>query len=150
GLGFDTATEVALLGVSAAGVSKGLSVASVLVFPALFTAGMSLVDTTDGVLMLGAYGWAFVHPARKLFYNMTITAVSIVVAVGVGSIEALGFLAAHSAAAGKFWNFIRELNAHFGSLGYLIIGLFAASWLVSALFYRWRNAEPVAVSEPVG
>ena len=74
GLGFDTATEVALLGISAAEVSKGLPVAAVLVFPALFTAGMSLVDTTDGVLMLGAYGWAFVHPVRKLFYNITITA----------------------------------------------------------------------------
>ena len=77
GLGFDTATEIGLLGISAAGASKGLSIWSILVFPALFTAGMSLVDTTDSILMLGAYGWAFVKPIRKLFYNMTITAVSV-------------------------------------------------------------------------
>ncbi|MEO6871733.1 MAG: HoxN/HupN/NixA family nickel/cobalt transporter [Chthoniobacterales bacterium] len=148
GLGFDTATEVALLGISAAEVSKGLPVAAVLVFPALFTAGMSLVDTTDGVLMLGAYGWAFVNPIRKLFYNMTITAVSVVVAVVVGSIEALGFFAEHSGAAGSFWNPIRELNGHFGTLGYVIICLFGLSWLVSVAIYRLKGYGQTAVTEP--
>src|ERR1700761_4903410 len=90
GLGFDTATEVGLLGISAAGAAHGMSVWSILVFPALFTAGMTLIDTTDGILMLGAYGWAFVKPVRKLYYNITITTISVVVAVLVGSIKGLG------------------------------------------------------------
>ncbi|MGD0913874.1 MAG: HoxN/HupN/NixA family nickel/cobalt transporter, partial [Terracidiphilus sp.] len=81
GLGFDTATEIGLLGISAAEASKGLSVSSILVFPVLFAAGMSLIDSTDNVLMLGAYGWAFVKPIRKLYYNITITSVSVVVAL---------------------------------------------------------------------
>ncbi len=84
GLGFDTATEIGLLGISAAEVSKGLSIWSIMVFPALFAAGMSLIDTTDNILMLGAYGWAFVKPVRKLYYNLTITFVSVIVAVVVG------------------------------------------------------------------
>ena len=92
GLGFDTASEVGLLGISAAQGSAGLPVWSILVFPALFTAGMSLVDTTDGVLMVNAYGWAFIKPIRKLYYNLTITLVSIVVALLIGSVEALGLL----------------------------------------------------------
>ena len=90
GLGFDTATEIGLLGISAAEASKGLSLWSILVFPVLFAAGMSLIDSTDNVLMLGAYGWAFVKPIRKLYYNITITLVSVVVALAVGGIEALG------------------------------------------------------------
>ena len=92
GLGFDTATEVGLLGISAAEAAQGLPIWSILVFPALFTAGMSLIDTTDSILMLGAYGWAFVKPIRKLYYNMTITFVSVVVALLVGGIEALGLI----------------------------------------------------------
>src|SRR6266850_3815182 len=93
GLGFDTATEIGLLGIAAAQASNGLPIWSILVFPALFTAGMTLVDTTDSVLMVGAYGWAFVKPVRKLYYNMTITFVSVVVALLVGGVEALGLLA---------------------------------------------------------
>src|ERR1700749_1601623 len=92
GLGFDTASEVGLLGISAAQGSAGLPVRSILVFPALFSAGMSLVDTTDGVLMVRAYGWTFVKPIRKLYYKLTITLVSIVVALLIGSIEALGLI----------------------------------------------------------
>ena len=92
GLGFDTATEVALLGISAAAAAKGLSVGAMAVFPVLFTAGMTLVDTTDGVLMVGAYGWAFIKPIRKLYYNLTITFVSVIVALIVGGIEAVGLL----------------------------------------------------------
>jgi high-affinity nickel-transport protein len=90
GLGFDTATEIGLLGISAAEASKGLSLWSILVFPVLFAAGMSLIDTTDNILMLGAYGWAYVKPVRKLYYNITITSVSVIVAFAVGGIEALG------------------------------------------------------------
>jgi high-affinity nickel-transport protein len=136
GLGFDTATEIGVLGIAAAEASKGLPIWSIMVFPALFTAGMSLIDTTDGVLMLGAYGWAFTKPIRKLYYNLTITFVSVLVAVLIGGIEALGLLADRLNLQGPFWIFIDGLNANFGSLGYLIIAIFVASWLVSLAVYR--------------
>jgi high-affinity nickel-transport protein len=136
GLGFDTATEIGVLGISAAEAAKGLPVWSIMVFPALFTAGMSLVDTTDGVLMLGAYGWAFTKPIRKIYYNLTITFISVMVAVLVGGIEALGLIGAQLSLEGPFWSFIGGLNGHFASMGYLIIALFAASWLVSLAVYR--------------
>jgi high-affinity nickel-transport protein len=145
GLGFDTATEIGLLGISAAEASRGLSVWSILVFPALFTAGMSLVDTTDSILMLGAYGWAFVKPIRKLFYNMTVTAVSVVVALLVGSIEALGLVSDKLNLQGGFWDFIGALNDNFGTIGYLIIGVFAASWLISSLIYRLNRYDEIEV-----
>ena len=113
GLGFDTATEIGLLGISAAEASKGLSIWSIMVFPALFTAGMSLVDTTDGILMLNAYGWAFAKPIRKLYYNLTITFVSVVVAVLIGGIEALGLIANKLSLGGPFWEFVGTLNEQF-------------------------------------
>jgi high-affinity nickel-transport protein len=138
GLGFDTATEVGLLGISAAEASGGLSMWSILVFPALFTAGMTLIDTTDSILMVGAYGWAFVKPVRKLYYNLTITFVSVVVAVIVGGVEALGLLADKFGLYGGLWDGVASLNDNFGALGYLIIGIFAVSWIVSVLLYR-RN-----------
>ncbi len=141
GLGFDTATEIGLLGISAAEASKGLSLWSIMVFPALFAAGMSLVDTTDNVLMLGAYGWAFVKPIRKLYYNMTITFVSVIVALAVGGIEALGLLAGKLGLNGAFWDAVRTLNENFGALGYFIIALFATSWILSIAFYKWRRYE---------
>jgi high-affinity nickel-transport protein len=141
GLGFDTATEIGLLGISAAEASKGLSIWSIMVFPALFAAGMSLVDTTDNILMLGAYGWAFVKPIRKLYYNLTITCVSVVVAFIVGGIEALGLLAGQLRLSGMFWDVVRRLNENFGTLGYFIIGLFALSWIVSIAFYKWRRID---------
>jgi nickel/cobalt transporter (NiCoT) family protein len=117
GLGFDTATEIGLLGISAAEASKGLPIWSIMVFPALFAAGMSLIDTTDNMLMLGAYGWAFVKPIRKLYYNITITFVSVVVALVVGGIEALGLLAGQFSLNGTFWSTVRALNDNFGALG---------------------------------
>ncbi len=143
GLGFDTATEIGVLGISAAEASKGLPVWSIMVFPALFTAGMSLIDTTDGVLMLGAYGWAFNKPIRKLYYNLTITLVSVLVAVLIGGIEALGLLADRLNLDGPFWTYIGNLNDHFGSLGYLIIAIFAASWLISIAVYRFARLERI-------
>ncbi|HUC09050.1 MAG TPA: HoxN/HupN/NixA family nickel/cobalt transporter [Stellaceae bacterium] len=139
GLGFDTATEVALFGISAAQASGGVSLGTILIFPALFTAGMSLVDTTDGVLMLGAYGWAFMKPIRKLYYNMTITAVSVIVAVVIGGIETLGLIGDTWDLGGPFWNAIGSLNDNFGVLGFLIIGIFAVSWVTSMLIYRARR-----------
>jgi high-affinity nickel-transport protein len=146
GLGFDTATEIGLLGISAAEASKGLSLWSILVFPALFAAGMSLIDTTDNILMLGAYGWAFVKPIRKLYYNLTITFVSVAVAFAVGGIEALGLLAGQLHLKGKFWDLISRLNDNFGTLGYLIVGLFALSWLVSIAIYKWRGFDRFEVN----
>jgi high-affinity nickel-transport protein len=141
GLGFDTATEIGLLGISAAEASRGLPLVSILVFPALFAAGMSLIDTTDNVLMLGAYGWAYVKPIRKLYYNITITSVSVLVALIVGGIEALGLLGAQLHLQGSFWALVGRLNDHFGVLGYCIIGIFALSWIVSIAIYKLKGFE---------
>ena len=146
GLGFDTATEIGLLGISAAEASKGLPIWSILVFPFLFAAGMSLIDTTDNILMLGAYGWAFVKPVRKLYYNMTITFVSVVVALVVGGIEALGLLAGQFHLSGAFWDLVRTLNGNFGTLGYCIVGIFALSWIVSIAIYKWRRFDELELS----
>ncbi len=141
GLGFDTATEIGLLGISAAEAAKGLPFWSILVFPVLFAAGMSLIDTTDNILMLGAYGWAFVKPIRKLYYNITITSVSVMVALVIGGIEALGLLGEHFRLEGWYWGAVAKLNDNFGTLGYFIVGLFALSWIVSIAFYKWRRFD---------
>jgi nickel/cobalt transporter (NiCoT) family protein len=146
GLGFDTATEIAVLGIAAAEASKGLPIWSIMVFPALFTAGMSLIDTTDGALMLGAYGWAFTTPIRKLYYNLTITFVSVLVAVLIGGIEVLGLVANQLSLEGPFWSFIGTLNDNFGTLGYLIIAIFVASWLVSIAVYRLGQLDRLEIA----
>ena len=143
GLGFDTASEVGLLGISAAQRSAGLSAWSILVFPALFTAGMSLIDTTDGVLMVQTYGWAFIKPVRKLYYNLTMTLISIVVALLIGGIEALGLIANKLGLEGPVWTFIGNVNESFGLLGYLIVGVFAAGWIISMLIYRIGNLDQI-------
>lgn len=145
GLGFDTVTEVGLFGISAAQASKGLSLSLVLVFPALFTVGMSLVDTTDSVLMVGAYGWAFTKPIRKLFYNMSITLVSVAVAIAIGGIETLGLIADQFNLRGAFWEMIGTLNDNWGMLGYVIIGLFGASWLGSFAIYRLKRYDEIDI-----
>jgi high-affinity nickel-transport protein len=145
GLGFDTATEIGLLSISATEASKGLPMLSILVFPVLFAAGMSLVDTTDNILMLGAYGWAFVKPIRKLYYNMTITLVSVLVALVVGGIEALGLFAGHFQVGGVFWDTVRKLNDNFGTLGYVIIGFFALAWILSIAFYKWQRFDDLEI-----
>ena len=145
GLGFDTATEVGLLGISAAEASKGLPIWSIMVFPALFTVGMALIDTTDSVLMLGAYGWAFAKPLRKLYYNITITSVSVLVALIVGGIETLGLVQGELSLSGPFWDPIEALNNNFGILGYVIIGIFMVSWIVSVAFYRLKRYDEIEV-----
>lgn len=141
GLGFETATEVALLGTSASQASAGLSMWTILMFPCLFAAGMLSIDTTDGILMLGAYDWAFVKPLRKLYYNVTITSISTIVALLVGSIEALGIASRTFSLSGQFWHFVKLLNDNFGMLGYAIIGIFIAGWIVSALLYKLNGYE---------
>jgi high-affinity nickel-transport protein len=146
GLGFDTATEVGLLGISAAEAGNGLPIWSILVFPALFTAGMTLIDTTNSVLMVGAYGWAFEKPVRKLYYNMTITFASVVVAVLIGGVEALNLIADKFGLSGGLWDTVGNMNATFGMLGYLIIGIFALSWLVSMAVYRLKGYDQLDVA----
>ncbi len=127
GLGFDTATEVGLLGIAAIEAGKGLPIGAILIFPALFTAGMSLIDTSGGVLMLGAYGWAFTNPGRKLYYNLTVTALSVAIAVFVGAAELAGSPAGRQ-----------------GGLGYAIVGAFAACWLASLALHAVRRRASLA------
>jgi nickel/cobalt transporter (NiCoT) family protein len=124
GLGFDTATEVGLLGIAAIEAGKGLPVGVILLFPALFAAGMSLVDTTDGILMLGAYGWASINPARKFYYDVTITGASVLVAILVGGIELAG---------------IADGGVQVGWLGVAIVAIFTASWLISVAVHALSN-----------
>lgn len=107
---------------------------------------MSLVDTTDNILMLGAYGWAFVKPIRKLYYNMTITCVSVMVALVVGGIEALGLMAGRFQLTGAFWDAVSKLNGNFGTLGYFIVGLFVVSWVVSIAVYKWRRFDDLELN----
>lgn len=148
GLGFDTATEIGLLGISAAQASRGLPIWSILAFPALFTAGMTLIDTTDSILMLGAYSWAFVKPLRKLYYNLTITAVSVVVAVVVGGLETLNLIGGQLGLtdAGGFWGAVGSLNDDFGLLGCLIVGIFITAWFASYVVYRVNRYDEIEPS----
>jgi len=141
GLGFDTATEVGLLGIAAIEGGKGLPIYDILIFPLLFTVGMSLLDTTDGILMLGAYGWAHVKPLRKLYYNMNITLASIVVALLVGTIEVLSIVGGQLSLTGPFWDQIAHLGNSFGVLGFGIIGVFVLSWAVSVAIYKLRRYD---------
>ena len=141
GLGFDTATEISLFTVAASQASGGMTFSTVMIFPALFMAGMTLVDTTDSVLMVGAYGWAFLNPIRKIWYNLTITAISVVVALMIGGVEALGLIAAKLGLEGSFWNLVSDLNQGLANFGYLIVGVFIASWAISYLIYRWQRFD---------
>lgn len=148
GLGFDTATEIGLLGISAAQASQDLPIWSILVFPALFTAGMALVDTADSVMMTGAYHWALIKPARKLYYNLTITSVSVLVALLVGGLEVLHLIASRLGLEGGAWDVVASLNDDFGLIGYLIIGLFILTWTLSLLFYRLKGYDRLDLDYP--
>ncbi len=136
GLGFDTATEIGLLSISASEAARGASLADVLVFPALFAAGMALVDTADAALMVSAYRWAFVDPMRKLWYNLTITGASVAVALFIGGIEALGLIAGRLNLSGGVWTLVDSINESLANVGFAVIGLFVIAWLVSVLLYR--------------
>ncbi|MBW9103502.1 HoxN/HupN/NixA family nickel/cobalt transporter [Paraburkholderia phenoliruptrix] len=139
GLGFDTATEIGLLAIAASEAGKGLPLYSILVFPALFTAGMTLVDSTDNVLMIHAYGWAMDDPKRKLYYNGSITFVSAMVAIVIGGVEALRLLSDSLGLNGGVWDAVTRINDQFGVLGYGIVAAFIACWIGSVLFHRWRR-----------
>lgn len=137
GLGFDTASEVALLSISGAAGAHGMPLSVAILIPLAFTAGMSLIDTLDGVLMLGAYGWAFLQPIRKLYYNMSITLMSVIIAMLIGSVEGLQIVSAQAGLTGSFWNGVNAI--HLENWGFYIIGLFLLGWIASMLLYRWRG-----------
>ncbi len=136
GLSFDTASEVALFGISATQVSHGVGVGAALVYPALFAAGMSLVDTTDGVMMIGAYHWAVADPLRKLAYNLAITLMSIAVALFIGGIELCTLFVHWCGMTGPFADSTSTLNQNFNTLGIAIVVVFAIAWLVSAVMFK--------------
>ena len=144
GLGFDTATEITLFTVAGSQASDGMSFGTVMIFPALFAAGMTLIDTSDSVLMV-AYGWAFLNPIRKIWYNLTITAISALVAMLIGGIEALGLIADKLELNGVFWDLIGRLNKELAGFGYFVVAIFIASWIASYLIYRWRGFGRIVV-----
>lgn len=142
GLGFDTATEVALIAISVGvGVSSSVPLWMILVLPFMFTCGMVLADTTDGVTMRMAYGWAFLKPVRKIYYNLTITLVSILVAFVIGGVEVLQVLSIELNLTGGFWSWLDAIN--FETLGFGIVSIFVISWLVSIAIYKFKRIEEV-------
>ncbi|MDA8329161.1 MAG: HoxN/HupN/NixA family nickel/cobalt transporter [Betaproteobacteria bacterium] len=145
GLGFDTASEIALLAMTAGAASGNLPIGAVLSLPVLFAAGMSLMDTTDGVLMVKAYHWAFVNPLRKIFYNLTTTSLSIAVALVIGSIELLQVFIHLLRLQGPFYDYVSHLN--FGVLGYVIVGIFLLVWGGSTLFWKVNRFDEMGVGE---
>ena len=145
GLGFDTATEVGLLAIAATAAGSGLPIYYIMLFPLLFTAGMALLDTTDGILMLGAYGWAFIKPVRKLYYNMNITLISVLVALVVGFIEVLGIIGGELKLSGWFWDTFGNLSNNLNIVGFFIVGIFVLSWIVSTFVYKVRKYDDIEV-----
>lgn len=134
GLGFDTASEVALLAISAVAAASALPLAGILVLPLLFAAGMVLMDTADGVFMTSAYSWAFATPLRKVYYNLTVTGLSVVAALLIGVIELAQVISRKLGLNGSLWAELKELD--FGKLGYLLVGLFVLTWVLS--FSTWK------------
>ena len=139
GLGFDTASEVALLAISAGAASQGLPFVAVLALPVTFAAGMSLMDTADGAFMAKAYAWAFSNPVRKVFYNLTVTGLSVFVALLVGGVEVCQILVQVSGASGGFWNFIGAVNL--GDLGFVIVAAFVVTWVAAFAIFKLRRVE---------
>jgi high-affinity nickel-transport protein len=139
GLGFDTATEVALLVLAGTAVAGGLPFWAVLSLPVLFAAGMSLFDTIDGCFMNFAYDWAFAKPVRKVFYNLTITGLSVVVAFFIGTIELAGLLATEFNLHGPLVNFVAGFNLN--TAGFVIVGGFVATWVVAAAYWHLGDVE---------
>ncbi len=135
GLGFDTASEVALIAISVGvGVSSNIPLYYILILPLMFTCGMVLVDTTDGVTMRVAYGWAFLNPLRKIYYNLTVTVISVLVAWVIGAIELLQVLSNELSLKGSFWDYLNGLD--FETMGFAIITIFVLSWLVSWAYWK--------------
>jgi len=150
GLGFDTATEIALLVLAGSGAASGLPWYAILCLPVLFAAGMSLLDTIDGSFMNFAYGWAFSKPVRKVYYNLTVTGLSVAVALLIGTVELLGLLAEKLQLHGAFWDWVAGLDLNV--LGFVIVGLFLATWIVALLVWKFGRIEEkwtAGLSRPV-
>ena len=148
GLGFDTASEVALIAISVGvGVSSSIPVWMILVLPVMFTCGMVLVDTTDGVTMRVAYGWAFLHPLRKIYYNLTVTMISVLVALAIGSAELIQVAAAELNLTGSFWNWLNNLD--FETLGYGIIVIFLVTWLISVGVWKYKRYDEFSLPKQI-
>ncbi len=147
-LGFDTATEIGVLGVSAAAGSRGVALPVVVVFSGLFAAGMALVDALDASLMAAAYRWAAAEPFRRMFYNLTVTSLSVVVAAAIGAVELLGLYAERAATTGGFWHLVEAVNDHFEFAGIAAIALLAGGW--AAAWSLARASEAVSRAPPRG
>ena len=145
GLGFDTASEIGLLSLSATTGGSGIPTLYVLILPLAFTAGMALIDSLDGMLMLGAYGWAYIKPIRKLYYNLNITLISVMIALGIGGIESLQIIGKKFNLQGSFFQWIERID--FENLGYIIIAAFIISWIVSILIYRVKGYDLLEVKQ---
>lgn len=139
GLGFDTASEVALLALSAVAAASALPLAGILALPVLFAAGMSMMDTTDGVFMTTAYRWAFATPLRKVYYNLTVTGLSVVAALLIGLIELLQVVSQELGVTTGFWKWLQDLD--FGTFGYLLVALFVLAWSCSYGAWRFLRIE---------
>jgi len=139
GLGFDTASEVALLVLSGTAVASGLPFWAILSLPILFAAGMCLFDTLDGCFMNFAYGWAFSRPIRKVYYNITITGLSVAVAFFIGTIELLGLVANETNLSGAFWHRMETFNIN--SAGFVVVGMFVVTWAIALSVWRFGHIE---------
>jgi len=139
GLGFDTATEIALLAAAGTAAAGGLPWYAILCLPILFAAGMSLLDTIDGAFMNFAYGWAFCRPVRKIFYNITITGLSVAVALVIGTIELLAVFADRLSLTGGVWDFVSNLDLNL--VGYVIVGLFVVTWTLALSVWHFGRVE---------
>jgi nickel/cobalt transporter (NiCoT) family protein len=155
GMGFDTATEVALLATTALLATQALPWYCIMCLPILFTAGMSLMDTLDGIFMNGAYGWAFFNPVRKVYYNLSITGLSIAICFIIGTIEVLGLLPMELHMQGSFWNFMENFNIN--TAGFVIVGMFVLTWAVALLIWKvgkveekWGARYVVSEVDPLG
>jgi high-affinity nickel-transport protein len=152
GLGFDTASEIGLLAITAGVAGGHVPLPAILALPILFAAGMSAMDTADGVFMSKAYGWAFSNPVRKVYYNLTVTTLSVLVALLIGSVELLQVASGRLGLTGGFWNWLQGLD--FGTLGYAIVGVFVLTWIIALAIWRllriedrWRGPAVVPAGE---
>ncbi|MFE3629151.1 Nickel transporter NicT [Streptomyces goshikiensis] len=139
GLGFDTATEIALLVLAGSGAASGLPWYAILCLPVLFAAGMSLLDTIDGSFMNFAYGWAFSKPVRKVYYNLTVTGLSVAVALVIGTVEVLGLLAEKLDLHGPFWDWAGGLDLN--TIGFVVVGLFFVTWILALVLWKYGRIE---------
>ncbi len=145
GLGFDTATEVALIAISVGvGASVSVPIWMILVLPLMFTCGMVLVDTTDGATMTLMYGWAFIKPVRKIYYNLTITIISVAVAFLIGTVELIQVFGSEFGLSGGFWTWIQSLD--FETLGVAIVALFVFAWVIASLIYKYKKLDQYSVT----